>query len=652
MSSAASSVVAGIDQAERLWKQGDLVMAFAAYRQAVHATLASAENLSAADVVALERFADLAVLLGETEAAMQALSTMADLCEAAGNAYGKDYAVLKAVLAAHQDGQIRRALELMYSLAGHFGDIDAIEFKPAALTAWETTVRWPMTDADDRAVIFALFYLAASRLAASLGQYEDATQAARGGIAHAARNTPLARRYRVPLLLAEALAAVQSGRLGRGSALLDDVAAQSDAHRDPGLNLEFLELSAKLAMLRGDLGAALDRLNKAVESAARWTARVQAACLQNLAAFQILINQTANAEQTLDAAAARVAASDVPQLERIARLRLMADLRARSYAEDSSGFVSSVWELEGDAEDVQPDSPSHTGEPVDQPADFLAWFEQRTLDFQLALGKGRVRLAAQMLSALNDTFAGTDSEVVRLRLAYLETLLVYYLGQHARADALLSPLLPMLEHSGLLHDLWQAQRLAGWIARRVHVSRAAIDAAIAAENSTLSSLAASLDPVSQAIFLLNKWTAEEEAIASLADKAIRDQCKPRSRFAPLRWWHTLQTWRNALAVENRLEAGKRALAASAVGATGSATRSVRLLDLWRQPRTKAHLTFSALPDRLIAIVRSGGAARVHVLEISRIRLRQCVREWHERMLDPSTAPGKGAIRFSPLSAVS
>jgi CHAT domain-containing protein len=115
------------------------------------------------------------------------------------------------------------------------------------------------------------------------------------------------------------------------------------------------------------------------------------------------------------------------------------------------------------------------------------------------------------------------------------------------------------------------------------------------------------------------------------------QSKPPSRFAPLRWWRTVQAWRKTLAVENRLEAGKRALAETAAGAAPASTRPLRLLDLWRQSRTEAYVTFSALPDRLIAIVRTRRAARIHIIEISRIELRQAVKAWHERMLAPAVA---------------
>jgi hypothetical protein len=645
MNSAAPSLVAAIEQAERLWRHGDAVQAFDVYKRALP-MLMDVHDPSSADVVALERFADLGALLGQTDVAEQALLLMASLCEEAGNAYGEDYALLKAALVMHQSGRIRRALALVYSRDQRFGNIDAIAFEPAALERWEAGVRWPQTDADDRAVLFALFYLAVSRLAASLGQYGDAAQAAKRGAVHASRNVPLAQRYRIPLMLAEALAAVQSGAFRHGAELLDDVAQQADAKRDPGLRFQLLELSAKLAMLRGNLGAALDHLQKTVDLAGQWPSSVQAASLENLASFEILINQTAHAAHTLDQAETHAAPSDVCHIQRIAQLRAMADLRARSYAADAPGSVFPVWERSDRGTDPSATEPSIV-EAAEQPGDFLGWFEQRTLGFQLALGEGRLALAADLLATIHNTFAATDSEIIHLRVAYLDALLAYYRGRYEHADAILSPLLPLLERSELLHDTWQARRLASWIARRMQASDADVDRAITEESRALDQLGASLDVVSRAIFMLNKWTADEEAIASLADAAVLAQSRPRARFAPIRWWRTLQNWRAVLAVENRLEAGKRTLAESTVGTSFGAVRLARFRDVLWGSSVQAHLTFSALPDRLVAIVRSRGIARIQMLDVSRIVLRQGVKAWHERMLDAVGAPW----RSDPLSSL-
>jgi CHAT domain-containing protein len=637
MNGIAPTLTDAIEAAEQLWKKGELAAAFDAYHEGIQLSLQSTGGRSAADLVVLERFADLAVLVGRTDSALWALSVMADLCAAGGNEYGEDYATLKAVLVAHQGGQVAHARGLMYSRTERFGNLDAIRFESASLDGWEATVDWPATDADDRAVMFALFYLAASRLTAMLGQYADAMQAARRGIVHAARETPLAQRYRAPLQLAEALAAVQSGELTRGSDLLDGLATSLDPRRDPGLHFHWLELSAKLAMLRGEFGSAVDGLRKAVDQSRPWPARVQIACLRNLAAFEILINQTANAEQTLDRAESLATRFDRGSMISIAQLRAMAGLRARSFADDAAHSVSSAW----DAEEEQA-APVHSGEriqqAVGQPADFLEWFEQRALDFQFALGDARLTVAADMFNTINQTFASTDSEIVHLRMAYLDALLRYYQGHYGRAQAILAALKIPLERSGLVHDLWQAQRLTAWIARRIASSKADVEAAVLAEDSTLQRLAGSLDPIARAIFLLNKWTSEEEAIASLTDATIAAQGRLHSRFAPLRWWRTLQCCRKALTIENRLEAGKRALARSAIGASLETSRATRLLDVWRQSRDEAHLTFSALPDRLVAIVRCRGVVRVHLINVSRIALRQSVKRWHERVLATPASP--------------
>jgi CHAT domain-containing protein len=634
MSSGTRTLLEAAAEAERLWKGGAPEAAFTGYRLALQARLHAADQITSADLVAIERFADLAVLLGYTDAAQQSLTVMAELCAAANNEYGEDFAILKAVLATHAGGRLDTALALLYSRGARFGDLDAIRFEPQELRQWEQTVQWPSTDDDDRAVLFAMFYLASSRLAASLGQYGDAMQAARRGQVHARQRTPLARRYQSPLLLAQTVAMVQSGQLAAGANLLKQLGTQLDAQRDPGLHFEFLELSAKHAMLAGEFGIALNHLQHAVAAAASWAASVQIACLQNLAELQILLNQTAKAEQTLARAAALIAPSDAGAAARLSRLRSMAEMRARSYAEDSSSSISLLWGV-STVNAVSPAGGLETTAPAnEQPVDFLAWFEQRMLQVQLALGDGQPQFARQLLDAVDRTFAGTDSELVGSRRRYYHALLAYYDRHYVRAGDLIAQLLPTLERAGLRHDAWQARRLATWVARRAHRPRIAIAQAIADENQALAALADTLDPVERAIFLLNKWTAEEQAIAGLADRAIAAQQRQRSWFAPLNYWRTLVCWRTTLALETRLNSAERNVA-TATDAPRLRDTAVGLLDLcWRQPREQACVTFSALPDRLIAIVRTRGRVRVAALDISRIRLRDSIRQWHERMLQP------------------
>ena len=60
-------------QAEELWRQGEIESAFERYRSALSAILRGGRAVDSAGLVALERFADLAVLVNRFEAAADSL---------------------------------------------------------------------------------------------------------------------------------------------------------------------------------------------------------------------------------------------------------------------------------------------------------------------------------------------------------------------------------------------------------------------------------------------------------------------------------------------------------------------------------------------------------------------------------------------------
>jgi hypothetical protein len=96
-----AAVEAGVNRAERHWEQGDFGAAVETYRDLLSRRLsainAGVASFMAADVVVVERLADLSMLFNLGDAADDLLSGMAVLNEQAGNAYGADYARLKRV---------------------------------------------------------------------------------------------------------------------------------------------------------------------------------------------------------------------------------------------------------------------------------------------------------------------------------------------------------------------------------------------------------------------------------------------------------------------------------------------------------------------------------------------------------------------------
>src|SRR4051812_40795831 len=85
----------GIHRAESHWRRGESGLAVETYQLLLRDRLAElaarggrSDELSAADLMVVERLADLAVPLGRFEAADLLLTGMAALCERAGNRLG------------------------------------------------------------------------------------------------------------------------------------------------------------------------------------------------------------------------------------------------------------------------------------------------------------------------------------------------------------------------------------------------------------------------------------------------------------------------------------------------------------------------------------------------------------------------------------
>src|SRR5262249_1438544 len=183
------------------------------------------------------------------------------LLAGAGNSYGAAYATLKRVRVAVGRGDLRGAFALLAEMHPQIGDIHAVSFALAPLAAWEQRCDWPGADQADRAVLFSRLYLEMGSLLAGLGQYRDAEVALERGLKHSGDGAPdLARRAAVPLRLALSTVLLERGDLPRSEAQLRGLETMFDERRDAGLAARRIELLGRAALLRGELGAALEHL--------------------------------------------------------------------------------------------------------------------------------------------------------------------------------------------------------------------------------------------------------------------------------------------------------------------------------------------------------------------------------------------------------
>jgi tetratricopeptide (TPR) repeat protein len=628
---AARTLDNAIQRAEGLAGRGDWHGAVAAYRVILQDSIRVEGNqlptLGAVHLLAMDRFADLAVPLGYIRAGRELLSAMASLSSAAGDWYGRDYACVKRMLIEVGVGDLSEANATLRSMESTLGQIDQINF--ADLSEWESRRSWPRSDASDRSVLFSQLYLAMGALLASLGSYGEALQSFRRGLAFTGQGMPDLAQRAAPVLHASIAAALlEKGDLGEAEQELDTRIAGIEEFAEPALYLRVHEVLAKLCLLRGEFGRAESELQRIVRiCSARAFDFAECRARLNLAQMLIFLNKTSEAQDNLERAVA-IARSRGDQAMHTRAAALMAAGRARvaSLAEGVSiaGSVAQMWLGE-----PEPASSEGAGLPasVDLPqaGNALAFFEDRLLAAHWQLARGSVSNARTLLAEMRQTFQHCDSLLIEMRLDAFEALLCYYEQNYQAAATSLRRLLPIYAGRGVKPELWQLQRVLGWCLARMNAARAEQDQLTLLSKTLLEEITSTLAPQDQAIYELNKWTSEEEYFACEIDSLAAAQRKTDATPAPLRLYRRLQLARRLHALSQRIDRFKEEIAGERVGASSRTFVREQLA----QPRDTATLKFLVLPDRVLVIERTRFHLRFGVSSVSRLQLRSLVRAWHE-----------------------
>src|SRR5262245_38332203 len=121
-----AALEAGVQRAEDFCRRGAYGAALDTYRALLGERLAcgsgSVAHLRAADLVIIERLADLSALFGLFDAADDLISAMAALTRAAGNDVAADYAQLKRVELSLAHVALQAAFEQLRELGTRIGD--------------------------------------------------------------------------------------------------------------------------------------------------------------------------------------------------------------------------------------------------------------------------------------------------------------------------------------------------------------------------------------------------------------------------------------------------------------------------------------------------------------------------------------------------
>ena len=642
-STSAISMEAALRSSERLAKVGRFAEAKQTLTDALRQRFLSFGDVaseaampSLIDLLAIEKLADLIILFGQAAAADDLLLSVKTWYERAGNLYFSDYVSVKRIHIALGRGLLGDALETLREMEPSLGDIESIEISERGLAVWEGRVRWAKTRTNDRLLLLTRLYLEMGKVLTALGQYTDSLTILKRGLRHATSTPPeMIGSVVFHLKLATAAALLERGDLSEAESAFLELQPQLDEQHHPGLFVKTLEGMGKLELLTGKFGAALGRFRKALSVCSLHGFEVGeiASCL-NLAHVLISLNQTLAAQEILRFVQTKAACDDASVM-RASFLLQIAQARRTSTA--TGVQVSPVIEMWGYSEprgEVLADLPSGELQDIEPCINFLAFFEDRVLGFLWRLSHRDTIEASRYLAQLKDKdlFLASDSRLIHLKLQALEAMLAYYQNDFEKAEVLLQKMRPRFSELGLKPELWQAQRLLSWCWKNLGRSESEQEALATDTQQLLTEMTDSLDPAERAIFLLNKWTADEEYIVSEINHLVRLKAdlvqKPLIHRMKLRW----QMWKRLHALLNHIDRYKDALARRAVEKPRNGGKSPAP-SLWQRllghPRQRATLIFLVLPDRVFIACSGWMSLDFDVSLTTRIEVRELVRACHE-----------------------
>ena len=533
--------------------------------------------------------------------------------------------------------------------------MQSIDITPNGLVEWETKCHWPKADFNDRTILFTFLYLEGGRLLSTLGQYREARTMFSRGLVHAtpedSQTGPVLARRLVPWFqLAISRTYLESGEFTDAEAVLEGLTDFLGSEQERLLQIQWYTLAGKIALLRGVFGTALryfEQILTICHQLKITTSTITASL--NLAKVLIILNQNQLAEAYLMAIEADVEKAQDPHLNaRLALLNRLTQARSQSLV---AGSTLSVVDLLSPTPQETASSSEVTSEEFtfvrSQPPNYLTFFEDRVLEFQWYLSQSDVAKASQMLSHIQATFAHTDSELIHTKIKTLKGILAYYQGVHElqmgdphqgqryihQSAIILDHVRPLLYCMELRPERWQAQRVLGWCLMRSQASSRDQEVLTAETNQLLEELTNSLAPEKQAIFLLNKWTADEEYLATQIGKLkeLRQQLKQIPVYRrPKLWWQILKRL-NGLA--NHIDHYRGILAKRTTQASQVTNhRSKRPASLWdrllKQPWRRATISFLVLPDQIFVIRNGFLWLDFSVIPLTRLELRNSVKKWY------------------------
>lgn len=633
-------MLTGIEAAEEELAAGRYHSALDAYANLLRKRLATIDDeggkFIAADLVIVERLAELSTLFGLFAAANDLLDAVVKLCERAGNDVASDYAQLKRAELALARGRLHEAQEILHELKPRVGELEEIDLSSEGLVRWEREIGWRHCPVEDRMILLTRSYLVMGTVLASLGNYSEAIAVMARGIINAESQAApdLARRSAEPLGLARAAALLEYGDLDAAETSLKGLVRRREDNLEPAGHTRHLELAGKLDLLRGRFGSAVRNFENVIEFCERRGFKsAGATAALNLAHALVPLNRVGEAltlASQVHAYAEEV--HDQSLALRAAAIINVALARRRSPASAVS-LALSVKEMVRNRNKKRDPARSYSTReqllPAPQSDNFLAFFEDRALEFQWALATAPDH-AEERLVEIRQTFRNTDSRLIQARLHVLEGLLAFVRDDFDHAISSFRVAAERFSSLSLPPELWQSLHLQARCLTRLGRDIEAARIAEAAE-SMLLNIAGSLEGDDRTIYLLNKATIEEEYIGTQVDSLLRQQREAEGASHFGRWRARIMVARRLHAIMEHIDAYKSGRVEKQRGSGHG--RSLNPVSLLRRMlgtrRDHAQLSFLVLPDRLLVMWSGFLTLGFAVSPITRLDLRERVRIWHE-----------------------
>ncbi|MBF2065971.1 MAG: CHAT domain-containing protein [Calothrix sp. C42_A2020_038] len=627
------------DIAQTKWRQGDIIGAYDELCNIFQYRLLYAQ-LNVSDAKIIQTLADICGLLGEFQITDNLLCGAINLHEQAQQAFWGDYARLRRIQLCLDRGNIYQAQKLLQEMAPRIGNINDIDFS-SGLLQWEKRRVWSDIKAEEKIILFVELYLAFGRLLAALGQYGESISALERALFYTSSETvpSLAQSIILPIQLTYASVLIEKGNLEQAGIYLSEVRELVYQPENLQYKIRYLELFGKLNLLVGNLGAGLHKFQQVQELCSQLQLRRATLCANlNLAHVLILLNQTSTAQNYLQDT--QVDASALGDTHLAARAQLLLQLcHARS-----RGIVpvGSAWEMRKRPEHHQAQIQIQRHLDLSsQSANYLAWFEDRALAFQWYLSSLNLTKANELLEHIKRVFR-TDSNLITVQIRILEGMLCYYQGTERnqidkiyRAHEILIETVSQLEQLDLKPELWQVQRMIVWCRTRLNYPSSQTEPLTTSTNQLLEQITKTLKQEDQVLYLLNKWTADEEYIATQINYLQRLKQKIKTANFWLRLWIRLRLMRCLNALVEHIDKYKDTLAKRTTTGADEVAISKKTFPLWRRllthPQDRVTLTFLILPDRTLIVTTGLFLFDFRVIPITRLGIRTLVQSWYKSL---------------------